>query len=125
MLGSAELKMFSVSVCFSPSLSPGISAAPISLVVFGDRDWRYFCICGQALHEVCEAHELANPGDVVLSATSWELCEQHRLRTKHLAGKRAVKVGGWDGVSSHCEDLGLDMKEGGVRRLRRRTWREL
>ncbi|XP_074936351.1 adenylate cyclase type 10-like [Phalacrocorax aristotelis] len=71
----------------------------MSLVVFGDRDWRYFCICGQALHEVCEAHELADPGDVVLSATSWELCEQHRLRTKHLAGKRAVKVTGMDQMS--------------------------
>ncbi|XP_074936347.1 adenylate cyclase type 10-like [Phalacrocorax aristotelis] len=80
-------------------LKIGISAAPMSLVVFGDRDWRYFCICGQALHEVCEAHELADPGDVVLSATSWELCEQHRLRTKHLAGKRAVKVTGMDQMS--------------------------
>ncbi|XP_074936355.1 adenylate cyclase type 10-like [Phalacrocorax aristotelis] len=80
-------------------LKIGISAAPMSLVVFGDRDWRYFCICGQALHEVCEAHELADPGDVVLSATSWELCEQHRLRTKHLACKRAVKVTGMDQMS--------------------------
>lgn len=70
----------------------------MSLLIVGDRRRRYFCICGQALAEVCEAEQLANAGEVILSATSWELCEQHRLRTKGLAGKRAVKVGGWDGL---------------------------
>lgn len=98
MLGTVELKSFPVSLCFSLSLSLGISAAPMNAVFFGDGRQRHFCICDQALHEVCEAQELANAGEVILSATSWELCEQHRLRTEHLAGKRAVKVGGWDGL---------------------------
>lgn len=70
----------------------------MDLLVVGDRRRQYFLICGEALDEVCEAEELANAGEVILSATSWELCEQHRLRTRRLAGKRAVKVGGWHGL---------------------------
>ncbi|KAF1463369.1 Adenylate cyclase type 10, partial [Pygoscelis antarcticus] len=72
-------------------LKIGISAGSMSLLTVGDRRRQYFLICGQVLGEVCEAEQLANAGEVVLSATSWELCEQHRLRTKRLAGKRAVK----------------------------------
>lgn len=70
----------------------------MSLLLVGDRRQKYFFICGKVLSEVCEAERLANAGEVILSASSWELCEQHRLRTQHLAGKRAVKVGGWDGL---------------------------
>ena len=70
----------------------------MDLLVVGDRRWQYFLICGEALDEVCEAEALANAGEVILSATSWELCEQHRLRTRRLAGERAVKVGGWHGL---------------------------
>ncbi|XP_049653417.1 adenylate cyclase type 10-like [Accipiter gentilis] len=73
-------------------LKIGISAGPVDLLVVGDRRRQYFLICGEALDEVCEAEELANAGEVILSATSWELCEQHRLRTRRLAGKRAVKA---------------------------------
>ncbi|KAF1409083.1 Adenylate cyclase type 10, partial [Spheniscus mendiculus] len=75
-------------------LKIGISAGSMSLLTVGDRRRQYFLICGQVLGEVCEAEQLANAGEVILSATCWELCEQHRLRTKRLAGKRAVKVGG-------------------------------
>ncbi|XP_076219587.1 adenylate cyclase type 10-like [Aptenodytes patagonicus] len=74
-------------------LKIGISAGSMSLLTVGDKRRQYFLICGQALGEVCEAEQLANAGEVILSATSWELCEQHRLRTKRLAGKRAVKLG--------------------------------
>ncbi|KAM6032734.1 adenylate cyclase type 10-like isoform 5-T5 [Theristicus caerulescens] len=76
----------------------GISAGPMSLLIVGGGRRQYFCIYGQALAEVCEAEELAQAGEVILSATAWELCEQRRLRTQRLAGKRAVKVGGWDGL---------------------------
>ncbi|XP_050769781.1 adenylate cyclase type 10-like [Gymnogyps californianus] len=86
-------------------LKIGISAGSMSLLIVGDRRRRYFCICGQALAEVCEAEQLANAGEVILSATSWELCEQHRLRTKGLAGKRAVKVMGMDRMSwAECQE---------------------
>ncbi|NXF41816.1 ADCYA cyclase, partial [Nyctibius bracteatus] len=93
-------------------LKIGISAGSMDLMIVGDRRWRYFVICGPALDEVCEAEQLANASEVVLSATSWELCEQHRLKTERVAGKRAVKVGGWDGLKSHFEDPDLVMKEG-------------
>ncbi|KAM6032733.1 adenylate cyclase type 10-like isoform 4-T4 [Theristicus caerulescens] len=79
-------------------LKIGISAGPMSLLIVGGGRRQYFCIYGQALAEVCEAEELAQAGEVILSATAWELCEQRRLRTQRLAGKRAVKVGGWDGL---------------------------
>ncbi|KAM9264318.1 adenylate cyclase type 10-like [Morus bassanus] len=86
-------------------LKIGISAGPMNVVFFGDGRRRHFCICDRALNEVCEAQELANAGEVILSATSWELCERHRLRIKHLAGKRAVKVTGMDQMSwSECQD---------------------
>ncbi|XP_063178079.1 adenylate cyclase type 10-like [Chroicocephalus ridibundus] len=93
-----------------------ISAGTMSLPVFGDESWQHFCIFGPCLAEVCDAEEVAGAGEVVLSATCWELCEQHRLRTKHLAGTRAVQAGGWDGLESHSEGLGLAMKEGGAMR---------
>ncbi|KAM6234890.1 adenylate cyclase type 10-like [Spheniscus humboldti] len=80
-------------------LKIGISAGSMSLLTVGDRRRQYFLICGQVLGEVCEAEQLANAGEVILSATCWELCEQHRLRTKRLAGKRAVKVTGMDRMS--------------------------
>ena len=67
-------------------------------MIVGDGRRQYFWVCGRALGDVCEAEQLANAGEVVLSATAWEVCEQHGLRIKHLAGKRAVKVGGWDGL---------------------------
>ncbi|XP_052635702.1 adenylate cyclase type 10-like [Harpia harpyja] len=86
-------------------LKIGISAGPMDLLLVGDRRRQYFLICGQALDEVREAEELANAGEVILSATSWELCEQHRLRTRRPAGKRAVKVTGMDRMSwSECQD---------------------
>ncbi|XP_052632500.1 adenylate cyclase type 10-like, partial [Harpia harpyja] len=86
-------------------LKIGISAGPMDFLLVGDRRRQYFLICGQALDEVREAEELANAGEVILSATSWELCEQHRLRTRRLAGKRAVKVTGMDRMSwSECQD---------------------
>ncbi|KAK1202220.1 ADCYA cyclase, partial [Pygoscelis papua] len=86
-------------------LKIGISAGSMSLLTVGDRRRQYFLICGQVLGEVCEAEQLANAGEVVLSATSWELCEQHRLRTKRLAGKRAVKVTGMAWMPwSECQD---------------------
>uniref|UniRef100_A0A8C3JYW4 Guanylate cyclase domain-containing protein n=1 Tax=Calidris pygmaea TaxID=425635 RepID=A0A8C3JYW4_9CHAR len=72
-------------------LKIGISAGTMSLSIFGDRRQQYFCIFGRGVGEVHEAEELADAGDIVLSATAWEVCEQHRLRTKHLAGQRAVK----------------------------------
>ncbi|XP_068264110.1 adenylate cyclase type 10-like [Nyctibius grandis] len=81
-------------------LKIGISAGFMDFMIFGDRRWRYFVICGQALNEVREAEGLANAGEVILSATSWELCEQHRLGTEHVAGKGAVKVTDMDEMSS-------------------------
>ncbi|XP_054667428.1 adenylate cyclase type 10-like [Grus americana] len=107
-------------------LKIGISAGPMSLLLVGDRRQKYFFICGKVLSEVCEAERLANAGEVILSASSWELCEQHRLRTQHLAGKRAVKVMGMVQMSrSECQETlrklvqhpvshGLE-KEGAVR----------
>ncbi|KAM9593453.1 adenylate cyclase type 10-like [Morphnus guianensis] len=86
-------------------LKIGISAGPMDLLLVGDRRRQYFLICGQALDELREAEELANAGEVILSAASWELCEQHRLRTRRLEGKRAVKVTGMDRMSSsECQD---------------------
>lgn len=86
----------------------------MSLMVFGDRRWQYFCVCGEAVDDVGEAEQLAKAGEVILSGSSWDFCEQHRLRVRHLAGDRAVKVGGWDGLWSHPEDPALEVKEGGV-----------
>ncbi|KAK4809446.1 hypothetical protein QYF61_009701 [Mycteria americana] len=77
-------------------LKIGISAGPMNLMTVGDGRQQYFWVCGWALGAVCEAEQLANAGEVVLSATTWEVCEQHQLRIKHLAGKRAVKVTGMD-----------------------------
>ncbi|XP_075594672.1 adenylate cyclase type 10 [Balearica regulorum gibbericeps] len=55
---------------------------------------------------VCEAERLANAGEVILSAPSWELCEQRRLRTQRLAGQRAVKVMGMVQMSrSECQEI--------------------
>ncbi|XP_074874611.1 adenylate cyclase type 10-like [Buteo buteo] len=86
-------------------LKIGISAGPMDLLVVGSRRRQYFLIYGEALDAVCEAEELAHAGEVILSATSWELCEQHRLRTRRLAGKRAVKVTGMDPMSwSECQE---------------------
>ncbi|PKU30253.1 adenylate cyclase type 10 [Limosa lapponica baueri] len=86
-------------------LKIGISAGTMSLSIFGDRRQQYFCIFGRGVGEVHEAEELADAGDIVLSATAWELCEQHRLKTKHLAGQRAVKVTGMEPMSwSECQD---------------------
>ncbi|XP_074427768.1 adenylate cyclase type 10-like [Larus michahellis] len=95
-------------------LKIGISAGPMSLLIF----WQHFCIFGPCLAEVRDAEQVAGAGEVVLSAACWELCEKHRLRTKRLAGARPVQAGGWDGLESHSEGLGLAMKEGGVGRLR-------
>ncbi|XP_014816193.1 PREDICTED: LOW QUALITY PROTEIN: adenylate cyclase type 10 [Calidris pugnax] len=72
-------------------LKIGVSAGTMSLSIFGDRRRQHLCLFGQGVGEVNEAEELAGAGDIVLSATAWEVCEQHRLRTKHLAGQRAVK----------------------------------
>ncbi|XP_063209486.1 adenylate cyclase type 10-like [Chroicocephalus ridibundus] len=105
-------------------LKIGISAGTMSLPVFGDESWQHFCIFGPCLAEVRDAEEVAGAGEVVLSATCWELCEQHRLRTKHLAGTRAVQAGGWDGLESHSEGLGLAMKEGSVTGMDPMPWSE-
>ncbi|XP_063209487.1 adenylate cyclase type 10-like [Chroicocephalus ridibundus] len=105
-------------------LKIGISAGTMSLLVFGDESWQHFCIFGPCLAEVRDAEEVAGAGEVVLSATCWELCEQHRLRTKHLAGTRAVQAGGWDGLESHSEGLGLAMKEGSVTGMDPMPWSE-
>ncbi|XP_074465224.1 adenylate cyclase type 10-like [Larus michahellis] len=86
-------------------LKIGISAGTMSLPVFGDESWQHFCIFGPCLAEVRDAEEVAGAGEVVLSATCWELCEQHRLRIKHLAGTRAVQVTGMDPMPwSECQD---------------------
>ncbi|XP_074465232.1 adenylate cyclase type 10-like [Larus michahellis] len=86
-------------------LKIGISAGTMSLPVFGDESWQHFCIFGPCLAEVRDAKEVAGAGEVVLSATCWELCEQHRLRIKHLAGTRAVQVTGMDPMPwSECQD---------------------
>lgn len=89
--------MFPVSVLLLP-LSPGVSAGPMNLLIVRQRTWQYFLISGPALDEVCEAQELAKAGEVILSAAAWNQCEQRSLRTRRCAGKRARKVGGWDGV---------------------------
>lgn len=65
---------------------------------FGDERQQYFCVIGKAVDDVREATKLAKAGEIVLSASCWELCEKHRLRTSHIAGKTAVKVGGWDSI---------------------------
>lgn len=63
----------------------------------GERQ-KYFCVVGKAVDDVCEAEKLAKAGEIVLSASCWEHCEKHRLRTSHIAGEAAVKVGGWDSI---------------------------
>ncbi|NXV24819.1 ADCYA cyclase, partial [Cepphus grylle] len=75
-------------------LKIGISAGPMSLPIFGDESWQHFCVFGPCLAEVRDAEEVAGAGEVVLSDTCWELCEQHRLRTKCLAGARAATAAG-------------------------------
>ncbi|XP_063178297.1 adenylate cyclase type 10-like [Chroicocephalus ridibundus] len=55
-------------------LKIGISAGTMSLPVFGDESWQHFCIFGPCLAEVRDAEEVAGAGEVVLSATCWELC---------------------------------------------------
>lgn len=87
-----------VEFCFFLSVSPGTSAGNMHHLSFGDERRQYFCVIGKALEDVCEAKKLANAGEIVLSATCWELCEKHRFRTSHIAGKTAVKVGGWDSI---------------------------
>ncbi|KAM6336772.1 adenylate cyclase type 10 [Alca torda] len=86
-------------------LKIGISAGPMSLPIFGDESWQHFCIFGPCLAEVRDAELVAGAGEVVLSDTCWELCEQYRLRTKRLAGTRAVQVTGMDPMPwSECQD---------------------
>ncbi|KAK2518073.1 hypothetical protein Q9966_014430 [Columba livia] len=63
----------------------------MSLLSVGDGLRRYICICGQAMHDIHEAQELVKEGEVILSATSWELCEQHQLMTKHLGDNGFLK----------------------------------
>ncbi|XP_064901446.1 adenylate cyclase type 10-like [Columba livia] len=77
----------------------------MSLLSVGDGSRHYFCICGQAMHDIHEAQELVKEGEVILSATSWELCEQHQLMTKHLGDNGFVKVAGMEQMSwSECQD---------------------
>ncbi|XP_074427956.1 adenylate cyclase type 10-like [Larus michahellis] len=86
-------------------LKIGISAGPMSLLIFGDEIWQRFCIFGPCLAEVRDAEQVAGAGEVVLSAACWELCEKHRLRTKRLVGARAVQVTGMDPMPwSKCQD---------------------
>uniref|UniRef100_A0A672TLB2 Guanylate cyclase domain-containing protein n=1 Tax=Strigops habroptila TaxID=2489341 RepID=A0A672TLB2_STRHB len=91
--------------CFSFSLSPGISAGNMHQVSFGDERRQYFCVVGKPLEDVCEAQKLASASEIVLSASCWKLCEKHRLRTSHIAGKTAVKVGSvsWDSWRGQCQ----------------------
>ncbi|XP_065512968.1 adenylate cyclase type 10 [Caloenas nicobarica] len=70
-----------------------VTAGPMSLLSVGDGSRHYLCVCGQAVHDIHEACELVKEGEVILSATSWELCEQHRFTTEHLANNRFVKAG--------------------------------
>ncbi|KAM8984019.1 adenylate cyclase type 10-like [Ara ararauna] len=79
-------------------LKIAISAGSMHLLSFGDERRRHLCVVGKALEEVTEAEKLANADEIVLSASCWELCEKHRLRTRHIEGKTAVKVGGWNSI---------------------------
>ncbi|XP_074465209.1 adenylate cyclase type 10-like [Larus michahellis] len=102
-------------------LKIGISAGTMSLPVFGDESWQHFCIFGPCLAEVRDAKEVAGAGEVVLSATCWELCEQHRLRIKHLAGTRAVQVTGMDPMPwSECQDALCKLVQDPVRHCSKR-----
>ncbi|NWW83909.1 ADCYA cyclase, partial [Rhynochetos jubatus] len=93
-------------------LKIGISAGHMNLLLVRGARQQYFCIWGKALVDVREAGELANAGEIILSGTSWEQCEQHRLRIRHLEGKREVKVGGW----SHPPSNHLHFLSAGVMR---------
>ncbi|XP_061320284.1 adenylate cyclase type 10-like [Pezoporus flaviventris] len=87
-------------------LKIGISAGNMHHLRFGDERQQYFCVIGKALEDVCEAEKLAEAGEIVLSASCWELCEKHRLRTSHIAGKTAVKVTGMNQMSlSECQNV--------------------
>ncbi|KAM6414148.1 adenylate cyclase type 10 [Rhynochetos jubatus] len=89
-----------------------ISAGHMNLLLVRGARQQYFCIWGKALVDVREAGELANAGEIILSGTSWEQCEQHRLRIRHLEGKREVKVMGMDRMSlSERQDAFRSLKE--------------
>ncbi|XP_061210801.1 adenylate cyclase type 10-like, partial [Neopsephotus bourkii] len=84
----------------------GISAGNMHHLKFGDERQQYFCVIGKALEDVCEVGKLAKAGEILLSPSCWELCEKHRLRTSHIAGKTAVKVTGMKQMSwSECQDV--------------------
>ncbi|KAM8984016.1 adenylate cyclase type 10-like [Ara ararauna] len=83
-----------------------ISAGSMHLLSFGDERRRHLCVVGKALEEVTEAEKLANADEIVLSASCWELCEKHRLRTRHIEGKTAVKVMSMNQMTqSECQDI--------------------
>uniref|UniRef100_A0A8V5H5H7 Guanylate cyclase domain-containing protein n=1 Tax=Melopsittacus undulatus TaxID=13146 RepID=A0A8V5H5H7_MELUD len=73
-------------------LKIGISAGSMHYLRFEGERQKYFCVVGKAVDDVCEAEKLAKAGEIVLSASCWEHCEKHRLRTSHIAGEAAVKV---------------------------------
>lgn len=79
-------------------LSPGISAGPMTFLSVGDSHHQFYFICSHALDEVIEAQNISQAKEIIMSPTSWELCEQQRIRTRRLAGKSALKVGGRGGL---------------------------
>ncbi|XP_033928991.1 adenylate cyclase type 10-like [Melopsittacus undulatus] len=87
-------------------LKIGISAGSMHYLRFEGERQKYFCVVGKAVDDVCEAEKLAKAGEIVLSASCWEHCEKHRLRTSHIAGEAAVKVTAMNRMSwSECQDV--------------------
>lgn len=70
-----------------------LSTGKLSKIIVGEKSRRFFAVIGPAVDEVRLTEPLANPGDIILSPKTWNLCTQEKLVIQHIENNKAVKVG--------------------------------
>ncbi|XP_053470608.1 adenylate cyclase type 10-like isoform X2 [Ictalurus furcatus] len=69
-----------------------LSTGKLSKIIVGEKSRRFFAVIGPAVDEVRLTEPLANPGDIILSPKTWNLCTQEKLVIQHIENNKAVKM---------------------------------